>query len=88
MGGVFERTEKEIGQDLLALEPLLDDRTVLATHGPAAGALDSTQFGPAGSTSLRDLLARQIRRRWLGRKLAVASCRQTRRATGKTFSTG
>ena len=59
MGGVSERSEKEIGQDLLALERLLDDRTVLVTHGPAAGILDSTRLGPAGSTSLRDLLLRR-----------------------------
>lgn len=62
MGGVYERPEKEIGQDLLALGPLVDDRTVLVTHGPAAGTLDSTRLGPAGSTSLRDLVLRhQIR---------------------------
>jgi Icc-related predicted phosphoesterase len=58
MGGVFERPEKQIGRDLLTLEPLVDDRTVLVTHGPAAGILDSTRLGPAGSTSLRDLLLR------------------------------
>jgi Icc-related predicted phosphoesterase len=58
MGGVFERTEPQIAEDLVALEGSLDERTVLVTHSPAAGVLDSTQLGPAGSASLRDLLLR------------------------------
>jgi Icc-related predicted phosphoesterase len=58
MGGVFEKAEHEIGEDLVQLERCLDERTVLVTHSPAAGVLDSTQLGPAGSTSLRDLLLR------------------------------
>ena len=58
MGGVFEKPEQEIGEDLLQLERLVDDRTVLVTHGPARGILDSTRLGPAGSTSLRDLVLR------------------------------
>ena len=58
MGGVFEKPEREIAADLAALERHIDERTVLVTHSPAAGVLDSTQFGPAGSASLRDLLLR------------------------------
>lgn len=59
MGGVFEKSEREIGTDLRALERLCDERTVLVTHSPAAGVLDSTPLGPAGSTSLRALLLRR-----------------------------
>ena len=59
MGGVFEKGEHEIAADLRGLERLLDERTVLVTHSPAAGVLDSTELGPADSTSLRDLLLRR-----------------------------
>ena len=59
MGGVFEKPEQEISQDLLLLEPLVDEHTILVTHSPAAGVLDSTRLGPAGSTSLRDLVRRR-----------------------------
>jgi Icc-related predicted phosphoesterase len=58
MGGVFERTESEIGRDLLALDKVVDDRTVLVTHGPAAGVMDLTGLGSAGSTSLHEFLLR------------------------------
>jgi Icc-related predicted phosphoesterase len=58
MGGVFEKPETEIREDLLALGPLVDDRTVLVTHGPSAGILDSTRLGPAGSTALGDFVLR------------------------------
>jgi Icc-related predicted phosphoesterase len=59
VGGPFEKPETEIAEDLARIEPLVDARTVLVTHGPVAGILDSTEFGPAGSVSLRDLVARR-----------------------------
>ena len=59
MGGVNERPEEAIASDLSSLEPLMDERTVLVTHSPAAGILDSTLLGPAGSMSLRDVIARR-----------------------------
>lgn len=62
MGGVNERSEKEIASDLSRLEALMDERTILVTHGPAAGVLDSTALGPAGSVSIRDaILRRRVR---------------------------
>jgi uncharacterized protein len=59
MGGVNERPEGVIATELSALEPLMDDRTVLVTHSPAAGILDSTQLGSAGSVSLLELIGRR-----------------------------
>jgi Icc-related predicted phosphoesterase len=55
MGGVYEKPERQIKEDLLALEPLLDSRTVFVTHSPAKGILD----GGHGSTSLASLLRRK-----------------------------
>ena len=54
MGGIYERPENQIKQDLMAIEPLLDSRTVFVTHSPAKGILD----GGHGSTSLASLLRR------------------------------
>jgi len=59
MGGVNERPEEAIATELSALEPLMDESTVLVTHGPAAGILDSTLLGPAGSVSLLGLIERR-----------------------------
>jgi uncharacterized protein len=59
MGGVFERPEEVIGRDLQSLVQLIDGQTVLVTHGPALGILDSTLLGPAGSAALRDIIERQ-----------------------------
>ena len=56
MGGVFEKPEEAIARDLESLASAMDDRTVLVTHGPALGILDSTLLGPAGSASLRDTI--------------------------------
>lgn len=62
MGGVFERREDIIKSDLASLASLMDDRTILVTHNPAFEILDSTQLGPAGSASIRDvILARGVR---------------------------
>ncbi len=49
MGGVFEKPEDRIAEDMLALEALIDHRTVLVTHSPAWGILDG-RF--AGSRSI------------------------------------
>jgi Icc-related predicted phosphoesterase len=59
MGGVFERPEEAVARDLESLASAMDDRTVLVTHGPARGILDSTLLGPAGSASLRDTIERR-----------------------------
>ena len=59
MGGVNERSEEAIASELSRLEALMDERTVLVTHSPAAGVLDSTRLGPAGSVSIRDAILRR-----------------------------
>jgi len=63
MGGVFEKPENEIEEDLAQLEAEVDSRTVFVTHGPAHGALDRVYSGEhVGSTSLRDFLDRNAPR--------------------------
>jgi len=60
VGGIFEKSEQEIGQDLLKLEPLVDDRTVLVTHSPAFGSLDLIYDGThVGSQSLTAFIERR-----------------------------
>jgi Icc-related predicted phosphoesterase len=61
MGGIFEKPENEIEQDLRGIEPLLDERTVLVTHSPQFGVLDVSSFTGEhiGSTSLAALLGRK-----------------------------
>jgi Icc-related predicted phosphoesterase len=60
MGGIFEKPDEEIERDLEALEPLVDEETVLVTHSPAHGVLDRTGGGGnAGSKSLRDFIDRR-----------------------------
>jgi Icc-related predicted phosphoesterase len=60
MGGVNERPEEEIREDLAALETLVDERTVLVTHSPARDVLDVGMLGMhAGSESIRDLVRRR-----------------------------
>ena len=57
MAGVFEKLDAEIKRDLLALEPLVDERTVFITHSPAYGVLDRVQeVEHAGSRSLLDFI--------------------------------
>ena len=59
MGGINEKPEHEIEKDLSELETLVDQKTVLVTHGPAHGARDKVTIGGnAGSPSLRDLVGR------------------------------
>ena len=60
VGSMHERPEEEIEKDVKTLEPLLDNRTVLVTHGPAFGVLDRVYAGEhVGSHSLAALLARR-----------------------------
>ena len=59
MGGIFERPEAEIANDLASLEHLVDERTVFVTHSPAKGTLDlGVLDNPAGSDSIRSLVER------------------------------
>ena len=59
MGGIHEKPEHEMERDLLELQNLVDQKTVLVTHGPAHGTLDKVTIGGhAGSTSLRKLVDR------------------------------
>ena len=59
MGGINEKPEHEMEKDLQELEALVDQETVLVTHGPAHGTLDKVTIGGhAGSTSLRKLVDR------------------------------
>jgi Icc-related predicted phosphoesterase len=56
IGGMFEKPEPEQVEDLRALEPLIDEKTVLVTHGPPLGVLDGEQYGS------RALLSAIVRR--------------------------
>jgi len=76
MGGINERPEDQIEEDLRRLEDLVDQGTILVTHGPAHGVMDTVTFGGnAGSIALRDLVDRRQPRvhihghihRWFGR---------------------
>jgi Icc-related predicted phosphoesterase len=55
VGGLYEKTEEEQAADLLNLGGLVDEHTVLVTHGPPRGILDDDAYG---STSLRDFVDR------------------------------
>ena len=60
MGGVFEKPESDILDDLSALDPLVDCGTVLITHSPAYGVLDVGVMDlHAGSVSIKDLIERR-----------------------------
>lgn len=59
VGDVFVKPEAEIAQDLKAVEPLLDARTVLVTHMPAFGYCDQTFGDHVGSRPLAEMLARR-----------------------------
>ena len=52
MGGVFEKPEEAIAEDMASIRALMDERTVFVTHGPAFGVLDETLLGHAGSVSI------------------------------------
>jgi Icc-related predicted phosphoesterase len=53
VGGLFEKPEAEQAEDLRALRELVDDRTILITHGPPRGIMDWDNYG---SQSLRELV--------------------------------
>lgn len=53
VGSIHESTEEQIQADLSRLEHLLDSKTVLVTHSPAAGILDTGLMGlHVGSPSI------------------------------------
>jgi len=57
MGGIFEKSEDSIRDDLSSLYSLVDDRTVLVTHSPAYGILDIGILDlPAGSIAIKELV--------------------------------
>jgi uncharacterized protein len=54
VGGIYEKTEDEQKLDLKMLGNIMDDNTVLVTHGPPYGVLDTTIAGESvGSQALR-----------------------------------
>ena len=59
MGETYVKTDEEIAVDLLQLEPLIDERTVLVTHSPAFGSLDLCDVGNVGSRAIADFLVRK-----------------------------
>lgn len=60
MGGAFEKSEAEQAKDFATLIKLIDENTVLITHGPPWGILDTTSEGNhAGSKALRDLIEKR-----------------------------
>ena len=59
MGGIHEKLEEEIRDDLSGLEPLMHERTVFVTHTPARGFRDRTSSGThVGSPSVLDTVGR------------------------------
>ena len=57
MGGLFEKPEVEIEEDLAALASQIDERTVLVSHSPVYGILDIVAMGGhAGSKSLKKVV--------------------------------
>lgn len=60
MGGVNERSEEQMREDLRSLERDVDGETILVTHGPAYGILDRGILDrPAGSRALSELTSRR-----------------------------
>jgi uncharacterized protein len=58
-GEMFVKTDDEIATDLLSLEAMVDERTILVTHTPAFGSLDLCDSGSVGSRSVAELLQRK-----------------------------
>ena len=57
MGGVFEKLEEEIQEDLRKLDALVNSNTVFVSHSPAFGVLDRGIMDiHAGSQSILDLV--------------------------------
>ena len=60
VGGAFEKSEAEQARDFATLIKFMNDNTVLITHGPPWGILDTTFGGKhAGSKALRDLIEKR-----------------------------
>lgn len=60
VGGAFEKDEKEQEKDFLILETLIDENSVLITHGPPEGVLDLINEGEhVGSKALRGMVERR-----------------------------
>jgi len=60
VGGTFEKNEADQVKDFNVLEKLIDDNTVLITHGPPWGILDTASDGKnVGSKALRDLIEKR-----------------------------
>lgn len=60
VGGTFEKDEPEQEEDLLTLQRLVDENTVLITHGPPQGILDNVGNGiNAGSKALRNMIKKK-----------------------------
>ena len=59
-GGAFEKSEAEQAKDFTTLIKFMNDNTVLITHGPPWGILDTTFSGKhTGSKALRDLIEKR-----------------------------
>jgi Icc-related predicted phosphoesterase len=57
VGGTFEKSEEDQEKDFLTLEGLIDEGSVLVTHGPAWGTMDIAGDGKhVGSRALRRLI--------------------------------
>jgi Icc-related predicted phosphoesterase len=60
MGGIHEKLEDEIRDDLVILEPQMHERTVFVTHTPARGFRDVTAAGTnVGSPSVLEAIRRK-----------------------------
>jgi Icc-related predicted phosphoesterase len=59
VGGTFEKPENEQIEDFRQLEKLMDENTILITHGPAWGVLDAVDGDHVGSMALRELIDRK-----------------------------
>jgi Icc-related predicted phosphoesterase len=59
MGGINEKSDESIAEDLAGLSALADKHTVFVTHSPAKGFLDTTMLGAhAGSSSILGFIER------------------------------
>jgi Icc-related predicted phosphoesterase len=59
VGGTFEKSERNQEEDFEELEKLIDKDTILITHGPSWGILDTVDGEHMGSKALRELVERK-----------------------------
>jgi len=60
VGGTFEKNDEEQERDFMTLEGMIDEGTVLVTHGPALGTLDMASDGKhVGGDALRRLIEKK-----------------------------